>query len=430
MTELIKKFSYSARWNAFESIFYKAILTIHQTCLFYFSNKLIYGLSSFIFAIIYLSVELINLGFDRSIAQFSQIYFHNPQFFKRYFLPQVIFQLALLITLSLFAFQFDWLNLILQTTHAQLHWQQTLLILVIIVCEALRKTFRTVAQLLFLNKASAYLELSLITIYTSLFWLSIWFGYQVNIYTIYFPLLIQSLIGLIGLLCLIATKLRLNFALHEQKLLEQPKPSLSFKQIYYYRTQNYLYQISEMPFSSNFLIYFLSTIIGLVNIGPVKLANYFAVFIKALLDKTFGLTSLALFAKNKGVVESQKTIFAHAQSKLNAILICLILIFSACSLIVNATNSTATTSYLAILFLIFALINNFFIVYEQLFLVYNKIITLFLLNLACMLVLVYLYITQPGLLTALNIVNVITILALLRALSLFLAKLKAKNIFT
>jgi hypothetical protein len=423
MNQVIKKFYDSARWNTFESICYKAILTIHQTCLFYFATKLIYGLSSFIFAIIYLITELINLGLDKSIAQFSQNYFHNKNFFKRYFVTQMAIQATILLFFGMLALKYHLLDLLLRPAKQPcLANMQIYLIIVIVICESIRKTLRLISQLLFLNKPAALLELSLISIYTGLFWMSAWLGQQINLYTIYIPLLIQSLIGITGLLILISPQIKKNLASHPTS----EHSDISYAKIYYYRLQNYLYQLSEMLFTSNFLIYFFTTIIGVINIGQVKLANYFAVFIKALLEKSFGLVSLAIFAKNKHLISTQKVLFNFVQSQLNLILSFLITIFSLLSLIAGYANNN---NYLALLFLVFTLVNNFFIVYEQLYLIYNRISVLFLLNLACLASFIVVYLMFPDLFAANQAAYLLMILASLRIISLIITRSLTKSIF-
>lgn len=374
MTDIIRKFYYGQRWNAFESIFYKAVLLVHQTCLFYFATRLVYGFSSLLFALIYLAVELINLGFDHSCAQLSVNYFNSKTNFKYYFLPQLIIQFMILgIFLITLASNYQLINLTLLPVNAFLTKNQWCLLGVIIICESIRKTLRLIAQLLFLNKLAALLESSLILIYVCLFWTAIFYGYQINIYTIYIPLLIQSIVGVVGLLYFITPRLKYELQIHEIN-----NKKITCLEIFYIRLKNYLYQLSELLFSSNFLIYFLSLTTSLIVIGPIKLANYLAVFIKALLERTFGFTSLAIFVRNKHLINDQKKLFFNTQRTLNFILITILLIVSVSFLIISQFSPNA---YPALLFFSFTLINNFLIIYEQLFLVYNRILTLFLLNL-------------------------------------------------
>lgn len=409
MNDIIKKFNAGFRWNAFESIFYKAVLLVHQTCLFYFASRLVYGFSSLLFAIIYLAVELINLGFDHSCAQLSVDYFSCKYNFRSYFIPQVVIQAAILGTLLIFIItNYQFINSKFLPASAFLTQGQWGLLGIIIVCEALRKTLRLIAQLLFLNKPAAILESSLILIYVALFWVTILIGYPIDIYTIYVPLLAQSVIGLIFLFYFIIPKLKLE--------LQRPKIGTGLPtSIFRIRMQNYLYQLSELLFSSNFLIYFLSSITSLLAIGPIKLANYLAVFIKSLLERTFGLASLAIFIKNKHLLSSQKALFNATQRKLNLTLITSLLIFGTC---VFSINFLDTNCYLALLFFCFTLINNFLIIYEQLFLVYNQILILFLLNiLAILLSLGFIYLAPQA-----SAANLIVLFIILRIITLLVVK--------
>jgi hypothetical protein len=431
MTELIKKFNYNVRWNAFESVCYKAILTLHQTCFFYLANRLIYGFSSFLFAIIYLTVELVNFGLDRSIAQLFGDYFGYDKNLKYYLMPQLALQLFFLLFLGLITIKYNILNRLV-TTSIEISLDLALLILGIIFCESIRKTLRLISQLFFLNKPVAYLELSLIVIYVSLFWLSYFTGYQISLNTIYIPLLLQSLIGILGLLYLILPQIKLLLIDSKASGIINYKHAstrLNWRMIFYYRAQNYLYQLSELLFTSNFLIYFFTHIVGVLNIGPIKLANYFAVFIKALLERTLGLASLAVFAKNKHLIVAQKTIFDIAQRRLNLVLTNLIIIFSACALIAGASNFINNNLYLALLFLLFTIVNNFFIIYEQFFLINNRILFLFGLNLVCLTSFLGLLHTYPALYLQANLAYLILILASLRIMTLLIVKIFTKKIW-
>ena len=414
MIDLIKKFNSNLGWNAFEAIFYKAILALHQTFLFYYSTKLIYGATSLIFAIIYLTVELVNLGLDLTLAQLSDKLLANKFNFKHYCMPQLIFQTLLL--LSLFSFiliNHQWLNFKLLPANAYLDFTQYLLLAIIIICESIRKTLRLISQLLFLNKPAALIESALIIIYVGLFWSLILCGYSIDFYTIYLPLLAQSLIGLIFLLLYITPILVKN----SPSNLDQEK--ISHIAIIYIRFKNYCYQTSELIFSSNFLIYIFSWLITLESLAPIKFANYLAVFLKVLLERTFGLTTLAIFIKNKALINSQRVLFNFAQKRLIITLFLLFILFTS-SILLNMTNYP----YLALVFLSFTLLNNFFIIYEQLLLVYNKILIVFLLNMASIIgFALFSYYSAH-----VSISSLLLLLALFRLASLLIVRLATKNI--
>lgn len=421
MNDMIKKFHTTLRWSAFESIFYKAILVGHQICLFFFAPRFVYGFSSLIFAIIYLTVELINLGFDRTCAQLSATYFDSKDHFRAYFIPQVIIQGAILATLFLLiCFQYQFLNHRLLPESAFLTQKQWSLLGLIIVCESLRKTLRLFSQLLFLNKPAAILEASLIIIYVFLFWIAIFMGCSIEISTIYVPLLIQSIIGIIILFYFIVPKLKLELQIKSANIDSYNLlPQKYWPQIVSSRLQNYLYQLSEIFFSSNFLIYFLSSVTSLLTIGPIKLANHLAVFVKSLLDRTFGLTTLAIFIRNKHLINSQKTFFIATQRALNLALFVILLI---CGLAISLVSND---HYLALLFFGFTLINNLLIVYEQLFLIYNKILTLFLLNFTVILIFLSFIYFAPHL----SVANLIILFIFLRTIMLLIVRLIINNFF-
>jgi hypothetical protein len=410
---LIKKLNYSTKWNAFESVFYKAILATHQACLFYVASKFIYGLTSIIFALMYLTIELINLGLDRSLAQLSQTYLGNKSIFYKYLLPQLIIQGLLLVLVLLMLinnYEIAGFCFSRQFKCTFLTQPQWLLISFIIICEAMRKTLRIVSQLLFLNKPAAILEMCLITIYVSTFWASILIGYQVGVYTIYIPLLLQSLVGVCGLIYLIYPTL---FKIKEDN---DDTTTITWKKVLQYRISNYAYQLSDMLFSGNFLIYLFGTMVGIINIGPIKLANYIAVFLKAIIERTFGLSSLAIFAKTKHLPAEQQKIFQVAQNRLSLFMI---LVLSGFLFFAFLTTSISIndTAYLAMLFFGFTLTNNFLIVYEQLFIIKNKILILFILNLLS--IGIFLLVTQYY---SPSVASLIVLLVLLRAITILITK--------
>lgn len=383
MTNLINQLNKSLKWNAAEGILYKAILAAHQSYLFYYISAQLYGLSSLFFAIIYLTVELFNFGFDRSLAQLFSDYFEQPIYVRKYLLPQVWFQLILL---GLFWIGSIWgggkiENFLIQKFHisSQGFWFWVLISSTIFF-ESIRRTLRMLAQLCFLNKPAALLELSLISLYVGVFWLRIWSGVRVDLYEIYLPLLLQSVLGVTILGALVWQALRPAMQPRPASVFDRVNLQFGWGLIWRTRLSNYCYQLSEMLFSSNFLVYFFSLKLGLIKVAPLKLANYFAIFLKALLEKTFGFSTLALFAQVRHTRHAQFTLFREGQSRLNLFLKFLTVLFlslGAYLLIYDLTSQYG----LAWLFFGFTLINSFFIIYEQLFIIHRRLWLLTGLNL-------------------------------------------------
>ena len=383
MMNLIDQLNKSLKWNAIEGILYKAVLVLHQSYLFYYISSQLYGLSSLFFAIIYLAVELFNFGFDRSLAQLFSDYFEQPANARKYLFPQVWLQLSILSLL--------WLGLSLGANFWEnffVHKFQIapqgfffwLLISSTIFFESIRRTIRMLAQLCFLNKTAALLELGLICLYVGIFWIRIWSGVTVNLYEIYLPLLLQSVLGVVILGYLVQIKLTPTLRPRPTSVFDRVNPQLGWGLIWRTRLSNYCYQLSEMLFSSNFLVYFFSLKLGLVKVAPLKLANYFAIFLKAILEKTFGFSTLALFAQVKHTRHAQFTLFREGQSQLNFFLKFLTVLFLSLGVYLLAYD-LASQYGLAWLFFGFTLINSFFIIYEQLFIIHRRLWLLTSLNL-------------------------------------------------
>jgi len=376
MTDLVRKFNSALRWNMLESIWYKAILTVHQFGFFWAATPLIYGFSSIIFALVYLIVEIIGFGFDRTTAQYSGFYFSDKHSFQLFFLPQLIIHLISTgLIASLIWYFHPRLNLILAQNFGHPEFVSLppniwFLITAIIFCEVIRKSARMLGQLFFINKPAAILEMGLILLYIVYFWSAFLISHQISLYTVFVPLLAQSVIGFAVLFVLLRRKF--SDIIYQDCAQDT---DLSWSRILQARKLNFFYQLSEMPFGSNFLIYFLSLIIGVVKIGQVKLANYLAVFIKTLLERSLGLASLASMASASRLPKLQRQLFDLAQRKLYFLLGSLSGIFL---LVISAYLLTShfnwqSTIMLALLFFGFTLINNFFIIYEQFLIIQHQI---------------------------------------------------------
>ncbi len=388
MMTLIQQLNRSLKWNAIEGILYKAILVLHQSYLFYYISSQLYGLSSLFFAMIYLMVELFNFGFDKSLAQLFSDYFEQPINAHKYLKPQVWFQIGLLGLI--------WVAIILGANQIEsflIHKFQIepqtiffwILISTTIFFESIRKTLRMLAQLCFLNRSAALLELGLISLYVLIFWSRVWSGSTVTLTEIYLPLLLQSVLGVTVLGHLVWQTLRPTLQPRPASVFDRINLNFGWKLILQTRLSNYCYQFSEAFFSSNLLVYFFSFKLGLAKVAPLKLANYFAIFLKALLEKTFGFSTLALFAQVKHTRHAQFTLFREGQGQLNLFLKILTIIFLSLGAYLLVYD-LAPKFGLAWLFFGFTLINSFFIIYEQLFIIHRRLWLITSLNLLVILI--------------------------------------------
>ena len=71
--EALKKRFFSAiKWNVLESFFYQLILITHQTGLFFYCDRSLYGKAGSVFAFSYFMVTLLLAGFEGGLLPFFQ----------------------------------------------------------------------------------------------------------------------------------------------------------------------------------------------------------------------------------------------------------------------------------------------------------------------------------------------------------------------
>ena len=383
MNSIYNLFNRAIKWNAFEAFTYQTILTIHQILLFSITDRLAYGLFGTLFSLLYLLILILNFGLDKSLVPFFMLFTKSRLHFKKIFVSQFIIQLIFLflISFSLIIFNKSFCHLFSSSFKCSLIPTNFIYILsALILLEATKKTLRVVAQLAFLNRETAIIEICSILIYVSLVWLGYFHYKTINIYIVFLPLLIESIfVNACFLFFIIKIYLKLPKS-SECNLIENNQNILS--RIIKSRAENYSNQVSHLFFSTNFLIPYLSYTFGLAEISILKLINYISISFTIILERTFGLTSGALLTHLKNFPNKVKQEALNLATKklyiiLYGILIFFIITFKAISNKYLLNNNDILSSYFFLLIIIF---ENFFITYEEFFLVEEKIYYLFFLN--------------------------------------------------
>ncbi len=294
----------------------------------------------------------------------------------------------------------------------------------LIVFEGVKKTLKMLAQLSFLNKQSAFIELSSIILYLLIIWSSYFYNSKtIDFSIIFLALIIQSIIANVFFLILI---FKVYKNLPDKKQIYEP---FIVSRIIKNRLFNFANQFSHLFFSGNFLIPFLAFIFGLVQISTLKLINIIAVYITVIFERTFGLTSGALLSHTKDFgKEIKQKALNLATKKLYTILYGIIIfsIFSFQFIFKKyfLDDSLLFPSYIFFLIIIF---ENFFITYEEFFLVEEKIYYFFTTNLVSLILFYGLLTTfKFSILKGLIYLLFIRILTfiLLRIISKYLLKIK------
>ncbi len=385
-SSLYQKFIVNIKWNALSATYYQTILTLFMIWLFKVSSLTTYGLIGTIFAILYLLVEFLDLGFDGSLAIDFKLLSASKLNFRKIFLSQQSGQLILLSLASLgiilghkvingwFMAKFScclippavWLTLGL-----------------LLIFEGLLKDLRALAQLFFLSKVLAITQILGITIYTGIILLNYYFVnpkinfFDLNFNLIFAPLLLSSILSLIILSWAIYQKYQ---KLPDQIITQLSKSTivnlnyLNFKILIMQRFWIFLNQISKLVFSSNFLITLLAVLFGAAAIAPLKLISRITVFFRYILYHGLGLPIRSLLSQTQAKISfrNYRTILAHSFYVLLGILV------STGILLIILTISHAESLEIlkrenSLIFLGILLLDNLFLAHEQYLLVTNKI---------------------------------------------------------
>jgi len=375
MTTLHKLFSYSAAWNMLESIWYQLLLFIHQCTLYRILSATEYGKVGTLFSLIYLTIAVFNFGLDNSISPF---FLHATQSkinaWRSIILPAAIHFciLSLIVITSIGVLCFFGLPLFLQSIGLSFF----ILIGIMFISEALKKTIRTLLHCAFKNHLTTAIELITITSYITIIWTLHFFGYSLGLHTLFIPMVITSLLSLVSL----------GFITYSWygDLSNTQTPALPANRILKHRCYAYGTQLSNIFFSANFLVPLFAWQFGIEYAAILKLISYLTHFIHTVIHKIFGVSLQACFAALKldDISVKQRffvTITSHLYQLLYGIFIFFAINYQRIVALksISMNHSTVLVGYL---FLIGTLIENFLVSYEQLYQAEEKTMYLSMLN--------------------------------------------------
>jgi len=367
---IYQKFIRNLGWNACESIAYHFLLTLHQMALFKVLAYEEYGAIGTAFSLLYLSIWILDFGFDATLAPFWHTWSSTKKNVQRFVwynssasIGGLLF-LAALLTSGMPA----------RLLHYKISAPLALIIMLAIGSEVLRRWCKTVLQLLFETQLMALAELIFMSIYLVTVWGIYFYGIPLTISTTLLPLAISSLAS-VGF-CIFL------FRRWYQELPENhPSDSVdehdennqselpSAWRVIRFRLFAYGNALSTLPFSSNFLVPLFAVTFGISAAGLLKLASSIVHNFTVVLQKTFGNTCRALLAHIRSEDDNQQEAFLMVTHYLYQVLYAL-LIFCAINHRFIARISGAANTYagtLLALFFTISFLDNFAITYEKLY---------------------------------------------------------------
>ena len=370
MLSFYTQLRHSLRWNAIESIIYYSIFVAHQFLLRSTMDSLSYGAISSLFAMLYLTIIIVNFGFDFSIAPFFNVFKKNQNNFKQFLVKQLLVQLFIYATTGLLAFFVLYKGLIPIKKMPVLAWQLSLIISLLILTEALKKSFRIIMQLAFSSHITATIELFYIVSYVTIVWSSFLLTGTMSFYTVFIPMLVLSTSSM----CMLGWAVyRYYKTLPKQN--EQPY-NLSWNQLLKNRVSNYGYQLSKTFLTSNFLIPFFAITYGLSIAAVLELVTATTQFFSVIIQKIFGISGQAIFAQAKHqTIELKKKMFNTATQKLYPLLYAMVFfaIIAYKPLMAFKIPTVSQNEYaIALLFFLVLFSENFVLMYEKWFIIEEK----------------------------------------------------------
>ncbi|MBU1008366.1 hypothetical protein KKA53_04805 [Candidatus Dependentiae bacterium] len=370
--DLRAKFSTGFRWSFAGSIIFESSYILHNTLLLSVLGATTYGLFGSLFSITYLVINIVDLGFESSLAPFLQMITQNKKTFQTvlglYLFPQ-LFLLALgsLAALAFYSTLF---------TH-QAQRLPAIFFIILVTAEGFRIFLRRFLHNIFFNKATVLLEQFLAIAYYLTIWVPyIFFSQPLTIKLIFVPYLINSLLAVLTFTGLIMQHYRSlpknNFVL----------PKNFWKRIIKTRYYNYLINIETFLISGNFLVPFFATTFGLQQAGLFKIANIVAHSIKALVKSAIHFPGTALLAsvKNKSI-QVKKQAFYTLSRKLNHIIIFVIIFLAVNYNTLESFYQTQKAALLyALIFIGITLVHQLFVVYEQFYIIEELASKLFIIK--------------------------------------------------
>ena len=353
-------------YTGIEAAFYQISLLAHQVCLYNYIGASAYGTIGTLFSFIFLAINYLNFGLDKSIAPF----FHHARTSKKAFslliFKQIIAHIA--ITTSCLASFF----LLLQhyePFHTLLHAFTPITLGIscaIILAESIKRTCKTVLHLALYHRLVSMVEVVGIAGYIVTVWLYLLTSQAPSLVIFFLPMLISSFSAIIVLG--IATY-------HYYQTLEaKHEIALQWQAIAKARCSAYAYDMSHSWHTANFLVPLFAYTHGVQLAGLLKLVSMCAHSLNSILIHIFGITTDTLFSRLKEQSTSYKEhLFAHINSHLvKTLTLIMVILLGHYPFLTLYSGMPNETIYICSLFVLLILSENSIITYERFFILEQR----------------------------------------------------------
>ena len=353
--------------NASAAFIYKIALLSHQICLYTVISHTIYGQQSSLFAGLYLLIALTNFGFDEALLPFFSIYTASKQqFFQllHHFYLQVAITISLgSITTALCTHDF---GAYLHNSLINCNKNIIFILVALFSIESIKKSIIAMMQLAFLAKSIAYAQISSLIIYISCVWTIYAINGQLDLESIFIPMLATSIIEL-SFLCY-------TFAQFYDRLPDVQEivaPTIPFKVLFLQRCYNYINQIAKVLYSPNSMTLYFAYALGFTQAATIKFFTNIITLLYTCIAKSVGVTSGAIFSSTpmRSINIAFKEI-THRYFQLLALLSSIIFVIISYAYCTGKITQVMACQIL--LFFIISFLENVTATYEQLLMSQRK----------------------------------------------------------
>lgn len=377
MTTIQQHFGFSVRWNILESVWYQVLLFGHQYALYSLLPATDYGLIGTYFSLVYLSIQIFNVGLDKSISPYFADAIQSKKSAYAILIQPIVWHFLFLLSIVSCGLIGIYYNRIISLSLG-------LLLGCMCISEALKKTVRSLLHCAFRHDITTVIELITISSYILCIWFYYYLGYPLNTYALLIPMVITSAISLIVLIYY-AYQWFINLPDTDQYI------SISLHRMIRHRLGVYGTQLSTLFFSSNFLVPLFAWQYGLEYAAVLKLIGYLHHVLHTIIHKIVGSSLYSCFAALKYEQFHLKYHFFNQVTYYVYQLLYGIFIFIAVNYyhVVSFKDISVTSPLFLIgyLFFIAILIENFLVSYEQLYQAEEKTYYINSINSMCLFIL-------------------------------------------
>ncbi|MGZ6254894.1 MAG: hypothetical protein ACXWL5_02830 [Candidatus Chromulinivorax sp.] len=360
------KFIHAFSWNTASTFIYKISLLSHQIALYSVVSPTLYGIQSSLFAIIYVTIALTNFGFNESLLAFFTKFTKNKAQFHSIKKQLILHACMLLITTTILYNLFSYnISGFLHNLTSYCNKNIIFMVCFIYYIEALKKALIAIMHLHFANKQIAFGQLAMLTTYLTCLWATFYITRQIDLFSIFFWMLITCSLELIYFCYLVY-----NFyqSLPDQNQNHAKTNNLSLIILVKERFYNYINQLTDTIYSPNCITLLLAAFLGFPKVATIKLFTNAITLLYTCISTTMHTTSGAFFASinNKSLKIIRKAFKSITHTYLYLIAAFTILLIIS---LISYWYIQAITTHIAfyiILFFIITMLEQINITYKQL----------------------------------------------------------------